>query len=93
MESYDKRALNIAGAIAVISILTGLVGWWLTHRYLFINISLVVMGVNSIYFSHDLAMQRVVKYQLNYKFARSAFVFVGLVFIVISILRLANEIL
>jgi hypothetical protein len=85
MESYDERALKIAGIIAAISIASGLFGWWFTHEHLFINVSFIAMGINSIYFSHDLAMERVVKYKLNYKFARCAYVFVGLVFVVGSI--------
>jgi hypothetical protein len=81
MNSFDKKALNIAGIVAAISIAFGLFGWWLTHEYLFINFAFIAMGINSIYFSNDLAMERVVKFKLNYKFARGAYVFVGLVFV------------
>jgi hypothetical protein len=88
MESYNRRALKIAGIIAAISIAFGLFGWWFTHQYLFINVLFIAMGMNSIYFSHDLAMERVVKYKLNYKFARGAYVFVGLVFVVANIIAL-----
>ena len=88
MDSYDKRALNIADVIAALSISFGLIGWWLTRQHLFINISFIALGINSVYFNHALAMERVVKFKLNYKFLRRMHVFVGFVFIVINIVLL-----
>jgi hypothetical protein len=88
MNSYNKTALSIAGGISTVGALIGLFGWWLTHKYLFVNIGFIIIGLQSIYFSHDLAMERVVKFKLNYKFARGAYIFVGLVFILANIVWL-----
>jgi 4-hydroxybenzoate polyprenyltransferase len=90
MDSYNKRSLNIAGVITALSILLVFGGWWLTHNYLFITIGCFIMGCNLFYFSRDLAIERVVKYKLNYKFARGMYILASLVFILVSIFWLVK---
>ena len=93
MEPYNRRNTTIAGVIVAASVLFGVIGYQQTHAYLFVNISFVIMGITSIVFSHELAMQQLVKYQeykLNYTFGRSLYVLVGLVFIIGSLLTLVH---
>ena len=91
MELYSKKNLSIAGIMAVISLLLGFLGQWLTQKDVFTNISLIGIGLTLIYFSHDLTMERVVKYKVNYKFGRGMYIFIGFVFIVTSIIGLIND--
>jgi hypothetical protein len=90
MGTYNKKALNIAGAIAGLAILLGIGGWWFIHASYLLNLSFIILGLDSIYFSKDLAMERKVKYEVNYAFARWAYVFVGTAFIIVSILLFLN---
>ena len=91
MDSYNKTNVKIAGVIAGLSVLFGLLGYQLIHKDFFMNITAIVMGLDLILFSHDLTMQRVVRYKLNYKFYRGMYIFVGIVFIVASIITLVNR--
>lgn len=86
MESYNKKNLRVAGVIGILSILLGFIGQWFTQKQAFMNIALAVIGATLIYFSHDLTMERVVKYKVNYKIGRGMYIFVGLAIIVASII-------
>lgn len=44
------------------------------------------MGLSAVFFHRDLAMRDFVKYKANYKLFRGAYVVVGIVFIVVSVL-------
>jgi hypothetical protein len=91
MDSYDKKAVKIAGAIANFVVVIGLLGLWLTHTDVWINVGVIIMGCSFIYFSRDLAMYYVVKRNSNYKVARGGCIFVGLVFIVTCIIKLLQN--
>ena len=88
MKSYNYNAIALAGVIAALSICGGLFGDWLTGNGLFITISFIPLGLTLIYFSRDLALERVVKYDINYTFARGAYIVVGTVFVLSSIMTI-----
>jgi len=91
MDSYNKKKVNIAGAITALCAVVALLGWWLSHDYIYVSAVYIPVGLTAIVFSHDLAMRDFVKHKANYKFFRGAYVFAGIVFIVISVVTLANH--
>jgi hypothetical protein len=91
MDSYNKTNVNIAGWITWMGVTVGLVGGFVTHSQLFIDAACIPVGLTAIVFNHDLAMRDFVKYKANYKLFRGAYVVVGIVFIVVSVLTLVNH--
>ena len=74
MDSYNKTNLRISGVIVWLSLIVGLCGYWLLHSYEFFEFAVVVIGLDFIVFSHDLAMEAVVKRRFfNYKFTRALY--------------------
>ena len=86
--SYSKKAVRTAHIISTIGALFGLFGWWLSHKYLFTNIGLTVVGLQSLYFNRDLAAESVSRYNINPMFARGGYILLGLVFILGNIIWL-----
>jgi hypothetical protein len=91
MEQYNEINIQIAGRITSISVLGGLLEGWLAHSPMFINAAFIPVGLTAILFNHDLAMRDRMKYKANYKLFRGAYMFVGAVFIAISIITLINH--
>ena len=81
----DKTKLNISGIVSVFGVLFWLGGWWLTHSYVFTGVALMILGLNLIYFSHDTALERSIKFKISYKFGRLGYVVIGSVFILIGV--------
>jgi hypothetical protein len=90
MDSYNKNNVKIAGIIVGLSILFGILGYRLTHKYLFMNITAMIVSVTFIWFSPDLTMQRVTKYNLNYGVFHGMYIFIGLTFLLVSFLNLLS---
>ncbi len=89
MESYSKKNLKISGITAWVTFLSGIIGYFVTNNYnLFLNIYASIMGINFVAFSHDLAMNQVVKYKFNYKFARFIYLSGGILFLMFAIFKL-----
>ena len=94
MDTYNKTHLTIAGAVAVISILIGILGWWFMNSTLLMTIAVMPLGATAIAFNHDLAMERIVNHHLDrkyYAFARGTYVLVGTGFIVAGIIILVGR--
>ena len=85
MDLYNKQKLRIGGIIAWLSFLVGVPGYLFTKNDLFLNLFSIIMGVNFVVFSHDLAMQQVVRYKFNYKFVRGVYLSGGVLFILAAI--------
>jgi hypothetical protein len=66
----------------------------ITRNYAFFEVIFIPVGLTAIVFSHDLTMRDKTRYkqftQLAYKIHRGAFIFTGIVFIVLSIVKLAG---
>jgi hypothetical protein len=67
--------------MSTFGVIFALAGWWLTHKSAFIDVAFMIIGLGAIYYSRDLAMERVVKFKINYQFARGMYVLVGLAFV------------
>ena len=94
MDSYNEKNIKSVGWITWISVLVALLGGWLTHSQLFISVAFIPMGLSAIVFNRDLAIRDAGKwkqYKPNHKFFRGAYVFVGIAFIVISVITLVNR--
>jgi hypothetical protein len=91
MESYNKRSVRTAHIISTFGVLVALVGWWFTRLHFFIDIGLIIVGTQSIYFNRDLAAESVARYNINPKFARVGYFFVGLIFVLGGILWLFSD--
>ena len=85
METYSKKNLKISGIVAFLSVLFGLSGYFITADQIFFIFSAVILGINFIIFSHDLAMDQVIKYKFNYKFARVVYLFGGVLLLILAI--------
>jgi len=79
------KRTTLSRIISTAGVIFGFTGWWFTHIYLFINIAFIIIGLQSIYFSRDLAAESVARYDINPIFALGGYVVVGLVFVVANI--------
>ena len=77
MDLYSKTKLKVSAVIVWLSIAVGLIGLWTTGRYIFFEVGAIVIGTDFLVFSHDLAMDQVVKYKFNYWFVRIGYLLVG----------------
>ena len=84
---YSKTKLRLSGIIVWLSIGIGLIGYWITTYYIFFEVGVVVIGIDFLVFSHDLAMDQVVKFKFNYWFVRIGYLLVG----VMAILAIASS--
>ncbi len=91
MDSYNKLNVSIAGVVTTISAVAAVLGWWLSHNYVFVDVVYIPVGLTAILFSHDLAMRDFVKHKANYALFRGAYVFAGIVFIMLSVIALVNR--
>jgi hypothetical protein len=90
MDSYNKRNIRVVGWITWISVLGGLFGAIFLHKPISITAALIPLGLTAILFSHDLAMRDFARGKANYKVFRVAYIVVGIVFVVGSIVSLAH---
>ena len=90
MDSYNKTNIKIVGWITWISVLVGLFGSLFLHMSFFINAMFIPLGLTAIFFSHDLAMRDFARGRANYKVFRVAYIVVGIVFVVGSVVSLVR---
>jgi hypothetical protein len=92
MNSYNQRNVKLAENITTVCVIIGALASWFTHNYIFMNIIALPVGLIAIAFSHDLTMKGKARYSsLNYKFARRAYIIMGLVFIVFGVIGLVRR--
>lgn len=90
MNSYNKTNITIIGWITWISVLGGLLGELFLHKSFFIYAMFIPLGLTAIFFSRDLAMRDFARGKANYKVFRLAYIVVGIVFVVGSIVSLVH---
>jgi hypothetical protein len=93
MYPYNKRNINIAGAITWIAVLVYFLGLWLIQSLLPGYLAFIAVGASAVVFSHDLAMRDATgwkKYKPNYKLFRGAYIFAGIVFILLAIVLILH---
>ncbi len=91
MDSYNKKAVNIVGVIAVLCVVFGLGGWFLTHNNFIFYTPLIILGLSFVYFSRDLTLEGVAKYNINYRFFRVGYIVVGTLLAVIGLVLLIKN--
>lgn len=91
MDSYNKKVVSTAAVISTLGSLFGISFWWVTRNFIFMNIGLIVVGLQAIYFSRDLAMEGVVNHKANYKITRRAYVVIGILFVLSNILWILKD--
>jgi len=91
MDSYNKKNIKLVAWITWISVLGGLSGELVLHETMFMTAMFIPIGLTAIFFSHDLAMRDFARGRANYKLFRAAYVVVGIVFVVVSVIALVNH--
>jgi hypothetical protein len=72
-------------------VIIGVIGWWLTHSRLFIDIGILIIGTQFIFFGRDLAGESVDRYKIQPTFARAGYFLVGVVFVFCGLLWLFSD--
>ena len=91
MDTYNKNNIRIVGIVFSLGVLTGVIGGWLIHSNLPIEIALIPMGIVTILFNRDLVTERIVNHRLNHKyygFTRAVYIVVSLILIIAGIITL-----
>jgi len=85
VHAYNKKAVTVANIIGGMGFLVGLLSAVVFHIQVLETMGFIIAGTTAVYFSRELAKERVAKARVNYIFARSMYLLVGFVFVVVGL--------